>query len=180
VYPTLALFNHSCDPTVMRQFIGKTAILKSLKNCKKNEELADNYGPMFTYNDMDTRKSTLKTHYWFDCTCDACGESWETFSNLSDEFVVRCESCYGLLRLKPDAPETNSCDCGEETLIQTKPVLDKFKSATELLHQKDSNKAAALYREVLKLLDDMQVLPCSKIYQLAKEGLYRCHINNLT
>ncbi|CAF3448397.1 unnamed protein product, partial [Rotaria sp. Silwood2] len=45
IYATLSLFNHSCNPNVIRNFIGETVIVRLLSSISSNNiELLDNYG----------------------------------------------------------------------------------------------------------------------------------------
>ncbi|KAI8429547.1 hypothetical protein MSG28_000178 [Choristoneura fumiferana] len=76
VFPSLALFNHSCDPSVVRYFSGRHVVVRAVKNIKKGEEVAENYGPIFTTVEKAKRLAQLKEQYWFECSCTPCQQNW--------------------------------------------------------------------------------------------------------
>ena len=47
IYPTLAMFNHSCDPSIVRFYVEDTVCVQAIKNVRKGEEICENYGPIF-------------------------------------------------------------------------------------------------------------------------------------
>ncbi len=84
MYPTLALFNHSCTPSFMRCNRGNGVICVTSKAIKAGEEICENYGLMFTSKPLAARKRVLKEHYKFDCICECCSENWPTLGDLKD------------------------------------------------------------------------------------------------
>ena len=55
VYPTLALFNHSCDPCIVRYYVEDHVVVQAIKNIRKGEEICENYGPIFFHSARDDR-----------------------------------------------------------------------------------------------------------------------------
>ncbi|KAL0276412.1 UNVERIFIED_CONTAM: hypothetical protein PYX00_003995 [Menopon gallinae] len=93
IYPTLSLFNHSCDPGVVRYFRGSTVVVRAIKTIGKGEIVAENYGPIFTITKREERRSKLKLQYWFDCQCIACKEDWPSFDGMDNNvFRFRCNA----------------------------------------------------------------------------------------
>ncbi|CAH2100286.1 unnamed protein product [Euphydryas editha] len=93
VFPTLALFNHSCDPGVVRYFCGPYVVVRAVKNIKKGEEVAENYGPIFTTVPKQKRQADLKDQYWFDCTCLPCQQNWPTYDEMTENYMrFKCDS----------------------------------------------------------------------------------------
>ena len=63
-YPTLALFNHSCDPSIIRFYIEDFVCVQSIKNIKKGEEICENYGPIFFHSPREDRVVRLYLFYY--------------------------------------------------------------------------------------------------------------------
>lgn len=82
VFPTVALFNHSCNPGVVRYFIGNTMVVRAIKTIAAGAEISENYGPIFTEEDENDRKRKLRLQYWFDCDCEACKNHWPLLENI--------------------------------------------------------------------------------------------------
>ncbi|VVD06120.1 unnamed protein product [Leptidea sinapis] len=93
VYPTLALFNHSCEPSVVRYFCGSRVVVRAVKNIKKGDEVAENYGPIFTTVPKEKRKADLKERYWFDCSCIPCEQDWPLYKDMTENYMrFKCDS----------------------------------------------------------------------------------------
>jgi hypothetical protein len=85
IYSTLSLFNHSCNPNVIRNFIGDTVIVRLLSSISSdNIELLDNYGCLSATMDKTERQKKLDEQYHFQCQCQPCIEEWPTYDRLSD------------------------------------------------------------------------------------------------
>lgn len=82
LYPTLALFNHSCEPSVVRYFKGTSVYVHAIKNIQPGMQVSENYGPLYTQSPREERQDQLKDLYWFECTCDPCLSNWPVY----DEF----------------------------------------------------------------------------------------------
>lgn len=84
IYPTLALFNHGCDPSFMRCNNGNAVICVASKPISAGDEIMENYGLMFTLKSLGERQKILQGHYGFKCECLACVENWpDTISMLA-------------------------------------------------------------------------------------------------
>jgi SET domain-containing protein len=59
IYPTLAMFNHSCDPSIVRFYIEDAVCVQSIKNIRKGEEICENYGPIFFHSNREDRQVTF-------------------------------------------------------------------------------------------------------------------------
>lgn len=143
IYPTLALFNHSCNPDIVRfdkiqkfcrikifwQFIflryykGSAVHVHSVSNIKSGGTISENYGPIYSQNPIDDRKSTLKEQYWFDCNCKPCYENWPLYENMkTDEIRFRCDGdipCNNIITIPSDCNEfmIKCIECGQFTNI---------------------------------------------------------------
>ncbi len=56
VYPTLAMFNHSCDPSIVRFYVEDWVCVQAIKNIHKGEEICENYGPIFFHSSKEDRQ----------------------------------------------------------------------------------------------------------------------------
>lgn len=71
LYPTLALFNHSCDPNCGIQYMPNAKIrLVALRDIAAGEELTIAYTK--PYERKSVRQATLKKNFFFTCNCTAC------------------------------------------------------------------------------------------------------------
>ncbi|XP_049820348.1 SET and MYND domain-containing protein DDB_G0273589-like isoform X2 [Aethina tumida] len=90
IYPTMSLFNHSCDPSLTRYNIKNKKISRSVKPIKAGDVIYENYGMCFTLDPLETRQNTLRQSYLFNCTCQACTENWPLYENMSTNINVKC------------------------------------------------------------------------------------------
>ena len=87
MYPTLALFNHSCDPGIVRYYTGNIVNVRSIKRTLKGDEVAENYGPIFTQTKKEDRLVTLLNQYKFNCNCKACEQVWPLYKEMDDNII---------------------------------------------------------------------------------------------
>ncbi|KYN03191.1 PREDICTED: SET and MYND domain-containing protein 4-like [Cyphomyrmex costatus] len=184
VYPTVAMLNHSCNPGVVRYFIGTTMIVRAIRTINVGEEISENYGPIFTTTPESERKRKLRMQYWFDCNCEACSGHWPLLDEL-DPTVLRfkCEtgpSCGNVLLVKSDTNEfmIGCAKCGKSTNILKglKALQDTdelFRVASMNLEEGQNEHALKAYLEILKLLDETLVLPI-KDYHTCQQGIRLC------
>lgn len=97
-YPIISTTNHSCNSNVYRFTMGKTCIVKTLREIQNGEEILDSYGLHFASNSMEERLRVLNGQYLFTCCCSACTENWLPYSQLPKENYcskcTKCESCF--------------------------------------------------------------------------------------
>lgn len=187
LYPTVAFFNHSCDPGVARYFNGNVIMLRALKRIPQGSMVAENYGPIFTQVAKDERQGHLLKQYRFKCLCTPCMENWPTFKEMDDNFLrFRCDgldrTCKNVLLVPLDVNEfmIKCSECGESTNIMKglKSLQDTdmiFKTATRLHESGDVTSALSKYVENLDLLDQTLVPPF-RSYHLTQQGIRRCII----
>ncbi|UJR27637.1 hypothetical protein I4U23_008918 [Adineta vaga] len=85
IYATLSLFNHSCNPNVIRNFIGDTVIVRSLTSISSNNmELTDNYGCLSATMNKTDRQNKLNEQYHFHCQCQPCIDQWPNYDQLPE------------------------------------------------------------------------------------------------
>lgn len=125
LYPTLSLFNHSCDPGLVRYYKGNKVVARAVKNIRADEIVAENYGPIFTQVGKEERHQTLRGQYMFECECKACLENWPLFKEMQNEFMrFRCEAfekngCTNVINVPIETNEFmfKCVACGEHTNI---------------------------------------------------------------
>lgn len=111
IFPTLSLCNHSCDPGIVRYFIGTTVVVRTIRPLMPGELIAENYGPIFTLKPGAERRKVLRAHYWFDCTCQPCEEDWPMLKTMNRNiFRFRCDGgedihCNGVIEVPHDTEE---------------------------------------------------------------------------
>ncbi|KAJ0180971.1 hypothetical protein K1T71_003056 [Dendrolimus kikuchii] len=184
VFPTLALFNHSCDPSVVRYFCGANIVVRAVKNIKKGEEISENYGPIFTTVLKEKRQADLKDQYWFDCNCVPCKENWPSYAEMTENYMrFKCDSdrpCSNVVAVPYDCKEfmvqcglcqqyTNILK-GLKSLQDTEMLYRLGRAAMEVGKYGDAMKK---YIEVLKLYDATLSPPYRSYYDCVQD-LRRC------
>ena len=85
IYATLSLFNHSCNPNVIRNFVGDTVVVRLLGSISSDKtELLDNYGCLSATMDKDERQGKLAEQYHFRCQCRPCVDQWPKYDQLPE------------------------------------------------------------------------------------------------
>ncbi|CAF4968891.1 unnamed protein product, partial [Rotaria socialis] len=76
---------HSCNPNVIRNFIGDTVLVRLLSSISLNNiELVDNYGCLSATMAKEERQKKLDEQYHFQCQCQPCIEQWPNYDRLSE------------------------------------------------------------------------------------------------
>jgi len=179
-YPTLAMFNHSCDPSIIRFYIEDYVCVQTIKNIRKGEEICENYGPIFFHSPKDDRIQRLKSQYWFDCRCIPCEESWPLMHEMTDDILnFRCPACnggvpYNTASMNPIL----KCSCGTPI-----PMLKALKSigSTDVISDKarqamingDLERAQSLYSQYMADLDEYLAPPYADYYKI-QQAIWKC------
>jgi len=78
VFPVVAsLFNHSCEPSLVRASWGSRLVLAAGREIEEGEELTDMYTVHWTEYTLEERREYLDRVFHFLCKCDACCNGWE-------------------------------------------------------------------------------------------------------
>ncbi|XP_065209611.1 SET and MYND domain-containing protein 4-like [Planococcus citri] len=179
IYPTLALFNHSCNPGVIRYFDGTRVITRAIRNIRKGEMIAENYGPIFTETEKIERQRVLREQYWFECHCEACTNNWPTMSDMSHEENIRfrCtkKDCRSLILVNQNCDNfIAKCDaCSEnnnilKALKSLQETNEKFKMAQTLMRLEKVDDVLDIALPILNLLDETLVPPFKDYYLCAQ------------
>jgi hypothetical protein len=133
IYPTGALFNHSCHPTLSRHFLGTKMILTTSHPVKKDDPIYENYGPHFLRQTLPERQKNLSCRYWFKCDCDACEENWPLLKDMTNPPRLRCttEGCTNLFNYPKKNEKTLKCWKCKQT-ISFKKHVDAVEICTDL------------------------------------------------
>lgn len=63
-------------------------VIRAIRTIHAGEEIADNYGPIFTMKTKKERQRALMNQYWFSCKCEPCENDWPLLSDI-DPSVLR-------------------------------------------------------------------------------------------
>lgn len=180
VYPTLAMFNHSCDPSIVRFYVEDVVCVQAIKNIRKGEEVCENYGPIFFHSNREERQKQLKTQYWFECQCLACTEDWPLMHEMTEDYLnFRCQDCNEkvVFNTASNNPLLR-CVCG--TPIPMLQVLKKIgetdmisAKAKEAMEKGDLATAQDLYCNFLTTLDKY-LLPPYQDYFKIQQSIWKC------
>jgi len=181
IYPTVALFNHSCHPSVGRYFVGTSLVLVSSRTIKANEVVAENYGPMFTSHLRSDRLTRLKGRYWFDCSCLACENKWPTYDGMSymEDELKRCLFCFGPVKTMSPQNIFSKCKICKKQM-RTSDIQEKIDELTQLyrtglqaMDQMQIDKAVSLLGSFISIMEKVATGPVRERY-LAEESLRMC------
>ncbi|XP_066138308.1 SET and MYND domain-containing protein 4-like [Euwallacea fornicatus] len=93
LYPTVAMFNHSCDPSIVRYNIKNKIIVRAIKPIKADDIIYENYGPLYTVDSREKRQEYLKKNYWFECLCQPCIELWPLAQEMKENVLrIPCKT----------------------------------------------------------------------------------------
>ncbi|XP_049549164.1 SET and MYND domain-containing protein 4 [Anopheles darlingi] len=184
LYPTLALFNHSCDPGVTRYYRGNQVCVRTVKNIAAGTMVAENYGPLFTQVRREERRETLLNQYRFTCYCEPCMQNWPLFSDMDPSIIrFRCEGgkiCSNVLLIPSEINDfmVKCTECGEHTNIMKglKSLQDTdmlFQTATRLHSAGEYEAALMKYVEMMAIMSEVLVPPY-RDYHLCQQGLRAC------
>lgn len=184
VFPTVALLNHSCNPSVIRYFVGTTMVVRALRTIHPGEEISENYGPIFTTMPQSERRRKLRLQYWFDCACEACTGQWPLLEGIDPRILrFKCDSgeaCGNILPVSTDSNEfmvfCPKCKKSTNILKGLKAVQDTdaiFRVASRHLENGEHEKALKGYFDILKLLDE-NLSPPLRDYHLCQQGVRLC------
>ncbi|CAM9199032.1 unnamed protein product [Chrysoparadoxa australica] len=91
LYPTAALFNHSCRPNALVSFYGTKIIVQACAEVMPGEALVISYGPLASKNTLKHRQQSLRRSHCFACKCKACAQ--ESSRSGAQGTGLKCRSC---------------------------------------------------------------------------------------
>ncbi|XP_011192734.2 SET and MYND domain-containing protein 4 [Zeugodacus cucurbitae] len=170
LYPTLALFNHSCDPGVVRYYRGTTIHVNTIRPIEAGLQIAENYGPIYTQEGREQRQAQLKELYWFDCTCDPCLENWPTFEQMPTDLIrFRCDGpkpCGAIIEVPATCNDfmIKCVTCGECTnILKGLKVMQDTelmtRTAKRLYEAGDYSKSLNKFIDLLKIMYEVLAPP---------------------
>jgi len=72
-----SLFNHSCEPSLVRASWGSRLVLAAGREVEEGEELTDMYTVHWTEYTLEERRQYLDRVFHFLCKCHACCNAWQ-------------------------------------------------------------------------------------------------------
>jgi hypothetical protein len=151
IYATLSLFNHSCNPNVIRNFLGDTVIVRLLSSISSNNiELVDNYGCLSATMDKNERQKKLNEQYHFQCQCQPCLEQWPNYNQLpegtGDKNIISKQYDEAFKRLiEGEKPSKNDLNIFEEFINQCDEQMKENKNYKGKIY----NNAQEAYKQCL-------------------------------
>lgn len=182
IYATLSLFNHSCDPSVTRNFYGDTCVVRAIKNIPSGHEISDNYGMLCALSIKPERHDKLKSQYYFTCQCRACEEDFPLYMEIpsTSSPVFKCENCHTPLHPVDKVPSTvcTKCQCTynlPEIRAALKTSTDLYQQAMDsLLVKADVEGSLFVLISHLRLLEKLVCRPW-KDYNNCQEAIKQCY-----
>ncbi|XP_024877449.1 SET and MYND domain-containing protein 4-like [Temnothorax curvispinosus] len=143
--PFFSLFNHSCDPNILRHSRPKHIVIYVMYPIRKGEQLLDNYGKHYAITPRATRQQKLLKQYYFTCDCIPCQEDWPLYHEL--------QSCNTLVK-KP------------EDKVKIKKALRKFNIYVDLATKGKVHDKSYIIEDLLKMvrvLHNCAPMPCHEM-----------------
>uniref|UniRef100_A0AAR5PKL8 Protein-lysine N-methyltransferase SMYD4 n=2 Tax=Dendroctonus ponderosae TaxID=77166 RepID=A0AAR5PKL8_DENPD len=152
LYPTLALFNHSCDPSLVRYNVRNKIIARAIRPIKAEDIIYENYGPLYSAADLQQRLEELKKNYWFECMCQPCTQLWPTVRDMREnELRIPCrnDQCPYVFLVKGDDDPFLTCPyC--ENVTGLLPNLRGLMKLEEILPEAEHKLGAAHFEVALR------------------------------
>ncbi|GAB1604987.1 SET and MYND domain-containing protein 4-like [Argonauta hians] len=119
IYATLSLFNHSCDPNVVRHTYGNVCVVRAIHFIPKGTEVVDSYSILYPVDDKEKRDAELGRQYFFDCSCVACVNDWPLYDDIPNHSpYFKCEKCYHVLGQFENEDQDSDCrNCGARQVL---------------------------------------------------------------
>lgn len=186
IFATLSLFNHSCDPSVTRNFYGDTCVVRAIKNIPSGHEISDNYGTLSAVSVKPERHNKLKSQYYFTCQCRACEENFPLYSEIPSTAspVYKCENCCTPLHVVDSSKDRalsvvcSGCQCSYNLSQMTailKASTDLYQQAMDtLLIKADVKGTLSVFISHLRLLEKLVCRPW-KDYNNCQEAIKQCY-----
>ncbi|XP_060875158.1 SET and MYND domain-containing protein 4-like [Metopolophium dirhodum] len=78
LYPTISLFNHSCDPNIKRsgELSDRIRVMKAIQPIPKGSQLCGTYGIIFRGHTKELRQDICNKLFYFKCHCQPCIKNW--------------------------------------------------------------------------------------------------------
>uniref|UniRef100_A0A182JZM9 SET domain-containing protein n=1 Tax=Anopheles christyi TaxID=43041 RepID=A0A182JZM9_9DIPT len=186
LYPMLALFNHSCDPGILRYFTGTTVHVRTIKNIAAGVIIAENYGPLYTRMTRSERRQSLASNYMFECGCQACEADWPMCANMNHSVIrFRCtgappcqEPVLYDLHSSSQGVRCKACghivDVGERIrILREANMISRFNEANHLYQMGMYEQAMAKYAAIMMIMDEV-LIPPYRDYHMCQQGMRRC------
>ena len=138
LYPSLALFSHSCAPNTQTLHQPQYGIaISSTKPIMRGEEITITYTNLL--GSSVARRKDIQENWFFDCRCQRC-LSQDDFGSNTHSWKCDVSSCKGWIKSASE-PEASTCyNCGAET---EKSVLNQKEDLLEEKLIKIINNSAA-------------------------------------
>lgn len=147
--PTISLINHSCNPNAAVVFDGNIAMVRSIRDIGKNEQITMSYIDN-TWN-RTTRRTELREQYFFECRCDGCEPANNNFTGR-DSFQCEKEDCKALIPeplLKGDKLVCSKCGSKQSTWLDEIRSLESKARAALVSTQGPSPSIKSLLNDTL-------------------------------
>jgi len=162
LYPTFALFNHSCNNNTYKYFAGNTVVVIASKNIRKGDEITEGYFPSVQCIPRSQRRAWLADHYRFDCQCDGCVKNLPTLQDIPKHCLRFCCSNLGC---KGSVEENSKCAvCGHKVDVdKIKIEIEQIKETLEMLRMRmvsneNQDVSEETYEETRKVWTRLQQL----------------------
>ncbi|CAH1738289.1 unnamed protein product [Aphis gossypii] len=169
LYPTICLFNHSCDPNVKRsgELSDRVRVMKATQPIPKGTQLFCSYGIIFQGHPKDSRQELLKNRFKFDCYCQPCIKDWSTSQYIPNRLST-------LNILNPSMASTVQLEC-KKFLEFSKSVnpedyhqhLKYLYSFIKLLYT-NVKRPFELYEECLEMIGDAHIMSTNEIISICE------------
>ncbi|XP_022915488.1 SET and MYND domain-containing protein 4-like [Onthophagus taurus] len=185
IYPTLALFNHSCEPSIIRYNKGTKMIARTVKYIKAGDAIFENYGPIYCTHKYVDRQRKMKERYYFDCQCVPCVENWPLYEQMDEQSLrLKCQTCEHCLIVGVDQDNPfvvcKKCKTKNNIMLPSLQLmkLDEFTTkAEDLFKQGDYEGAIVFYQTAMEFYHKHMVAPFKDMVKV-QQRLRTCMVHD--
>ncbi|XP_050436187.1 SET and MYND domain-containing protein 4-like [Adelges cooleyi] len=160
MYPSLSLFNHSCDNNVSHSGTLQSTrrVFRALQPIPKGKQLFVSYGVHFSLHKKDDRRAFFNDECRFNCCCQPCKENWPI-----ERFIPKRLSSLNLLNFNLASTLTTECAKYEEFSASVRakdvvPHLNYLYNFLKLIHV-NVKRPFSLYEHCVALILHVYTCP---------------------
>ncbi|XP_043682163.1 SET and MYND domain-containing protein 4-like [Vespula pensylvanica] len=164
--PFYSLFNHSCNPNVVRYSISKKVVMSAIHPIKKGEQLFDNYGQHYAIIEQSKRKENFLQQYYFLCKCTACRSDLPRYDGLyCFEETIQNNSVKLMIKTALKNLEKYASLAMMDKVKNKEFMIQELSKMIQILHDhvstpsKEINEVVEILKRIYGLIGNKFVLP---------------------
>ncbi|KAL5236447.1 hypothetical protein ACI65C_003857 [Semiaphis heraclei] len=165
LYPTISLFNHSCDPNIERsgELSDRKRVMKAIQPIPKGTQLFATYGIIFKGHDKKSRQDLCNKGFNFKCYCQPCIKNWPTCHYIPNRLST-------LNILNPSMADIVSSECKKFVEFKKSAKLEDYCQHLNYLYSfikllfNNVKRPFELYEDCLEMIRIGHTISSNEIY----------------